>query len=100
MSRVQGAKIALSIPCLALGLAIAGFALFTNYVVLFARPPHCDLLCPLLALGPTLTAVLWSVWLLAWSVPAWHAFSGLRRFLSGAVVAISLASFCMLYSAL
>jgi hypothetical protein len=100
MSRPELTKIPLSAPCLLLGLAIACFALYTNYIVLFARPPYCDLLCPLLALGPTVTAALWASWLLACCIPAWHSLSKPKRYLSGACVVISLGSFAMLYSAL
>ena len=100
MSRLGLTKIPLSAPCLLLGLAIACFALYTNYLVLFARPPHCDLLCPLLALGPTVTAALWACWLLAWGIPAWHSLPGPKRLLASICVAISLGSFAMLYSAL
>ena len=95
MSHRQVAEVALSTPSLLVGGAIAAFALFTNYVVWFARPPHCEMMCPLMALTPTATSVLWSAWLLAWVAPAWGTLGGRKRLLAASSVVATSASLLM-----
>jgi hypothetical protein len=99
MQQDRFARIALSIPSLLLGLAIAGFAIYSNYLVLFARPPGCDMMCPLLGLPPTVTTVVWSIWCIAWCVPAWPTLDRRTRVLAVGSLVASMASFVMLYIA-
>lgn len=96
MSQRQVAGVALSTPSLLAGATISGFALFTNYVAWFARPPHCEMMCPLLALTPTATAVLWSAWLIAWSTKDWGVLGTRKRILAASSVVAAAISLLML----
>jgi hypothetical protein len=100
MSHGHAARIALSMPSLLTGAVVAGFALFTNALVWFAPPPHCEMMCPLLALTPTATAALWSIWLVAWCIPAWRMLGKQKRILAAGCLAIASASVLMLFAVL
>lgn len=62
-----------------IGMILVTFTGYTFYLAIFDRPPLCDQLCILMALPPLLTSVLWSIWLLAWHLPLWHASTPGRR---------------------
>jgi hypothetical protein len=79
-----------STPCIAIGILITGFSLFTIYIVLFNPPPHCDMLCPFLALAPIVTCALWSIWLVAWHFPEWRRTSPLKKNCVTAILAFAI----------
>ncbi len=73
------AALARSNVCIAIGMLIAAFSLFTIYLVVFDPPPLCDHLCAFLALGPIVTCTLWSIWLIAWHSPNWRRATRFKK---------------------
>ena len=89
-SHVRFAALARSNACVAIGMLIAAFSLFTIYLVVFDPPPLCDHLCAFLALGPIVTCTLWSFWLVACHCPDWRRTT---RFKKLSVTTIFVAAF-------
>ncbi len=97
-SHVRFAAFARSNACIAIGMLIATFSLFTIYLVVLDPPPFCDHLCAFIALGPIVTCTLWSIWLIAWHCPEWRLTSRFRMSSISTLAVIALGQFVWLWN--
>jgi len=97
-SHVRFAAFARSNTCIAIGMLIAAFSLFTIYLVVLDPPPLCDHLCAFLALGPIVTCTLWSIWLVAWHFPDWRQTARIRKSSVSTLAVLALGQFVWLWN--
>lgn len=96
--KFQPADFARSYFCIALCLSIESIALTTIYVVLFDRPPGCEMLCPLMSLVPIITCNLCSMWLAAWHFPNWQQTARSKKASVLVILALAIAQTAWLFS--